>query len=203
MKVLKILGVIIGILLLAYLVLYMAGPDKVHVERSLTIDASAEELYNELNKFDTYNEWSSWYEKDPNADYSIEGPASGVGAKFSWVSEKPDVGSGSMTIDSVDQNSMILYRMQFGFPGEQYARFIFEEEGDGTLVTWTYEEEPISFVKAMYVFMDMEEMLGPDYEKGLSNLKSYMESKPAPEPEMSEEMMESDSTAMDSTVMEE
>ncbi|MTI20876.1 hypothetical protein E1176_07575, partial [Fulvivirga sp. RKSG066] len=142
------------------------------------INASPSTIYSELNGFETYNEWSVWYEKDPAAKYTIEGPDTGVGAKFLWESDSSDVGNGSMTIEEVEENKMILYRMQFGFPGEQFARFIIEPEGSGaSKVTWTYEEKPASFGKAMYAFMDMEDFLGPDYEKGLKKLKDYIESK--------------------------
>lgn len=176
------------------------GPDEVYIERSININASPATIYDELIGFENFSERSAWYDKDPNAEYTISGPAKGIGAKMSWKSEKPDVGSGSITVEAVDKDKMVLYRMNFGFPGEQFARFILTPQENGTKVTWTYEEKPESFVKAMYVFVDMESMLGPDYEKGLKKLKNFIEknNKPVPE-EVAEETLsiDSDTTNMD------
>jgi len=197
MKLIKVLGVIFIALLLFVAITYFMGPDEVYIERSININAAPTTIYDELISFENFSERSAWYDKDPNAEYTISGPSKGVGAKMSWKSEKPDVGSGSMTIEEVEKDKMVLYRMNFGFPGEQFARFILTPEGNSTKVTWTYEEEPESFVKAMYVFMDMESMLGPDYEKGLKKLKDYIEKNEQSVPEeVAEEtqLINSDST---------
>lgn len=180
MKVIKVLGALIGIIIVAILILYAIGPSKVYMERSININASPAAIYNELNSFKTFNEWSPWHKKDTLAQYTIDGPAYGPGAHFTWVSDNPNVGSGSMTIDSVQDNEMILNRMDFGY-GISYARYKIEEQSDqsGTKLTWTYEEDPAFMNRVVWVFMDIEDVVGNEYEQGLQDFKTFMEAKPA------------------------
>ena len=205
MKALKILGVIIGILLLIGFILYLVGPDEYHLERSVTINAPAPVIYQELNSYKNNNEWSPWAEKDPNAKYTYEGPSEGVGTKMIWSSEKEEVGDGSMWIVENTPNKMVNNRMTFGsYPGEPYARFELEDAGQGsTKVTWTYEEDLQGIAPIFGVFFDLETMLGPDYEKGLNNLKAYIENKTTSQtPLETDDTIEADSTETDSIVSE-
>ena len=70
-------------------------PDSAHVERTITINRPASEVFAVLNSYRRFNDWSPWATKDPNAKYTITGPAAGVGAKMSWVGDPKTVGSGS------------------------------------------------------------------------------------------------------------
>src|SRR6185369_4996774 len=127
-------------------------------------------------------------EKDPNTTASLEGPESGVGAKMSWQSK--ELGNGSQWIIESEQDKHIKFGMQFAdFGGTYTADFILEPTDGGTKVTWTYDGDVSGagmasslMGKIMNQFMDG--MLGPDYEKGLSNLKTLAESQsqqnPAP-----------------------
>ncbi|MDX1629329.1 MAG: SRPBCC family protein [Fulvivirga sp.] len=179
MKIFKVFGAIIGIIILAVVILYFTGPNEVNFERSTQINAAPAAVYKELNSFETFNEWSPWYQRDTAAEYTIDGPAYGPGAHFSWVSENPNVGSGSMTIRESKENEMILYQMDFGMMGKPYSRYLIEEvKGGVTKLTWTYEDDG-AVTRMMSAFMDLEEMVGPDYEQGLENFKQYMESRPA------------------------
>ncbi|GAA0194592.1 SRPBCC family protein [Fulvivirga kasyanovii] len=182
MKALKVIGVILGILILIGLILYLSGPDKYYMERSIVINASPAVVYDELNSYENFNKWSPWFTKDPNTKYTYEGPKTGVGTKMTWTSDHKEVGTGSMWIVENEENKMVNSRMAFGgYPGEPNARFVLEDAENGaTKVTWTYEEELHGIAPAFAVFFDLESMLGPDYEKGLSDLKTYIESKPAP-----------------------
>ncbi|MBL6447852.1 GyrI-like domain-containing protein [Fulvivirga sp. 29W222] len=180
MKALKVIGVLMGILILIGIILYLSGPDKYYLERSIVINESPAAIYNELNSYKNFNKWSPWFTKDPNTKYNYDGPETGIGTKMSWVSEHKEVGSGSMWIVENEENKMVNSRMAFGdYPGEPNARLIIEDVGDGTSkVTWTYEEELHGIAPVFGIFFDLETMLGPDYEQGLSSLKTYIESKP-------------------------
>lgn len=191
MKVFKILGVIIGLIIVGILILYAIGPKKVYMERSIEINASPAAVYDELNSFETFNQWSPWYKKDTLAEYTMEGPAYGPGAHFSWSSQI--LGDGSMTIDSVHENKIILNRMNFGF-GDSYARYIIEEQEDqtGTKLTWTYEENPAFQNRIIYAFVDIEDMIGSDYEEGLRDFKTFMEAKSARDTDLGIEVVETE-----------
>ena len=177
MKALKVTGVVLGILLLIGLILYISGPDRYYLERSIVIEASPSVVYQELNSYKNFNQWSPWFSKDPDTKYLYEGPEKGVGTKMNWTSDNKDVGDGSMWIIGNEENKMVNSRMSFGsYPGEPNARFLLEGvDDDNTKVTWTYEEELHGISPLFAVFFDIEKMLGPDYEKGLDNLKVYIE----------------------------
>ncbi|UII27107.1 SRPBCC family protein [Fulvivirga maritima] len=173
MKTGKVLLSILGVILLLAAILLITGPSKVHMDRSITINAPKEKVYSTINNMKKFNEWSPWYEMDPSAKYSFEGPDSGVGAKMTW--ESAEVGSGAMWIVDAEDNKKVDMQMDFGFGGETHALLILKPTDEGTLVTWTYEEKPGMIARMMYHFIDLEAVLAPDYEQGLKKLKSNLE----------------------------
>src|SRR4051794_3284656 len=98
-----VLSYIKGALLL--LVIGLAGfmafvatlPDDFTVSRSVTVDASREQLFPWINNLHKSHEWSPWTKLDPNAKFTFEGPEEGPGAIFSWVGNDK-MGEGKMTI---------------------------------------------------------------------------------------------------------
>ena len=50
-------------------------------------------------------------------------------------------------------------------------------DGPGTRVTWTMSGQNNFMGKAMSLFMDMDKMIGKDFEKGLASLKEVVEKK--------------------------
>ena len=81
--ILKYLGLLIVVVVaIAYIL-----PGSVKVQRETVIDAAPGEVFALVNSFENFNQWSPWYEKDPDGDYQIEGPEQGVGARMTWASE--------------------------------------------------------------------------------------------------------------------
>ncbi len=85
-------GVVVLLVCIAFFL-----PNSAHVERSMTIVRPSSEVFAILNSFRRFNEWSPWFDIDPQAKYTTSGPGSGVGAKSSWAGNK-DVGNGSQEI---------------------------------------------------------------------------------------------------------
>jgi hypothetical protein len=57
------------------------------------------------------------------------------------------------------------------------AEFDLQPKGDATDVTWAMHG-PMPFIsKVMCVFFDLDKMVGPDFEKGLAQLKAVSEAK--------------------------
>lgn len=94
MKILKIIGIIILVVLVIGLGVIVFGPSEVHLKREVSINAPVEAVFREVNSFKTFDEFSAWSEVDTTAKIIIEGPTSGVGAKYSWDSEDPSLGKG-------------------------------------------------------------------------------------------------------------
>ncbi len=175
MKALKVIGIVIVFIgiLIAGSIFFL--PDTTHMERSAEINASPEQVYRELVSYRNFNKWSPWFEKDTTTQYQFEGPAFGVGSRLSWISE--ELGNGSMEIVGVSDTSVTSLMKFDGFDSSPTATWIVSSMQGGTKITWTYDESGMSgFGKILGSVMDM--FLGPDYERGLSNLKSWVESGP-------------------------
>lgn len=183
---------------LILLVTYFIIPSEAQMERTVVIEASAEKVFPHVSSLKKMQDWSPWVGIDPNAEYTFEGPDSGVGAKMSWSSEDPNVGNGKQEIVEVVEFSKVNTKMEFeGFGGETHSAILLEPEGEGTKVTWTYESTDQNGI-ARFFMLGVDGMLGPSYEEGLGKLKSLVESMPDEEPEMMEmPMEETDTTAVD------
>src|SRR5690242_20234947 len=72
-------------------------PNEFRVERSATIAASPDAVFEHVNDFRKWEAWSPWAKLDPTAKNSFEGTESGKGAVFKWVGNDK-VGEGAMTI---------------------------------------------------------------------------------------------------------
>ncbi len=178
MKALKIIGIIILTVVIIAGIAASLQPSQGHIEKSIVISAAPATIYQELNTFKNFTAWAPWAKMDPAAQYTYEGPESGVGAKMSW--DGREVGKGSQWIEESVENQKIKNGLSFeGYEGKAYAEFIFTPEGEDTKVTWTYDGTNDGIMgKAMW--MVMRTFLDSQYEQGLRDLKSYVESMPAP-----------------------
>ncbi len=173
MKVLKIILIII-VVIVGGAAIYMATLDgKYDVNRSVYIDATPEMVYAEVSDFKTWPEWSSWFEKDETMKAEFGDPSQGVGATYSWTSENQ--GSGDMVILEAEPGKSMKTQINFGGMGSSNGYWMFEPKDGGTQVTWGFKGEMPFFFRFMAANMD--EGVGPDFEKGLSNLKENIESR--------------------------
>ena len=148
--------------------------EHIHLERSTTIDASKDFVYEHVSTFAGMNEWSPWTEKDPEMTSSIEGEDGAIGTVYKW-SGNDDVGVGSQTITELG-DGMIKTHMVFEGMGEADATIQLTEADGKTTATWHYDQD-VTFPGTIFMmFVDMEEMLGPDYQKGMDKLKELVES---------------------------
>jgi len=159
-----ILAVVVGLFL----------PAKTHVERSATIAAPPATVFAAVNSFKDFNSWSPWYEMDPKAEYKLEGPESGVGAKTSWKSEK--LGSGSQTITASEPDKKVTVALDFGDMGLATATYTLTPDGTGTKLTWGLDTEHGWNLAERYMgFFLFDGFVGKDYERGLAKLKAKLE----------------------------
>jgi hypothetical protein len=168
--------VIIGLVTLIALVVVIGFllPRQVHVERSIVINAPQSQLFEALNSFKRFNEFSPWAALDPNTQYTYEGPESGVGARMSWVSNDSDLGSGTNEI--VESKAPDLIRTKLDFGGQlAEAAFRFEPAAGGTRVTWGFDGDLGNNPVMRFVGLMFDKWIGSDYEKGLARMKQVME----------------------------
>lgn len=176
MRVLKIIGAIVGVLIVLFFGIAMFLPSEVHIERSLLIPASSEVVFNEVNDLRKWKEWSPWHEMDPEMEITYEGFLMGEGASYSWESEV--LGDGKLSITESHPNQYIATDMHFTEQGSAMGYYRFESIEGGTLVTWGMETDMGNNPFSKYMGLMMDGMVGDDFEKGLQNLKAHVESLP-------------------------
>src|SRR5262249_48690119 len=144
---------------------------------SASIKAPPEKIFPLIDDFLKWHTWSPWENKDPNMKRIFDATStSGKGATYSWEGNK-DVGQGSMEIvESVAPSKMKL-KLDFVKPFEahNFVDFALTPAGDTTNVTWTMTGPAPYLSKVMQVFMDMDSMVGKDFEAGLANMKATAE----------------------------
>ena len=174
-KVLAAVGGVIVLAVVGFVAAVSMQPATTHVERSVVIEATPADIFPYANDFTLWQQWDPWGPKDPNQVTEISDPASGVGASMSWTSEIN--GSGSMTIKESVENEKVIQDLEFKEPWESQALagVHIAPEGEATKVTWTLDTQNNFGAKMAGLFMDMDEMVGADYEAGLASLKDVAE----------------------------
>ncbi len=168
----KFLVALVALIVLAVAVGFLL-PDRIHIERNTIIQAPASAVFPYLNNYRLFNSWSPWAMKDPNTRYTYTGPESGVGAKLSW--DGKELGQGSQQIIESEVDRRVRVTLDFGEMGQATATYTLQAEGDGTKLTWAFDEEFGQNLLARYFGLVLEKFLGPDYEQGLANLKAVVE----------------------------
>jgi|SRR5215213_469668 len=178
MRFLKRLAVGLLLLFAAFAVVVWFQPDDYRLTRQTMIAAPAPAVFAQVNDLRKWDDWSPWAKLDPNAKVTFSGPQAGPGATFQW-SGNDKVGAGTMSITESKPNERIATRTDFAkpFAGTSHSDFIFSPVGDQTNVIWTMSGKQNFIGKAMCLVMSMEAMLGPDFEKGLAQLKQVSEGK--------------------------
>jgi len=172
---LKIILVAVVMLLAAILIYATTRPDTLHVERAIDIKASPEKIFALINDFKQWDAWTP-YNKDPAMKKTYSANASGKGAQYAWEGNK-EVGRGEITItDTTPPREIVLaLHMIQPFEGHNHVVFSLDAKGDTTTVTWTLEDKHTYFMKVMSLFLNLDKMIGGDFEMGLAKLKTVAE----------------------------
>lgn len=166
----------IAALLIALTTVGLFLPATAHVERHIQIAAPPATVFALVNDFRRINEWSPWLATDPNALYTISGPTRGVGATLSWSGQI--VGQGSQTIIDSEAHFRVASSLDLGGQGQALSSFELLRNEQGTSVIWSFENEFGMNLVGRYFGLLLDGIVGPDYEKGLSNLKTMAENLP-------------------------
>jgi len=173
--VIKILiGLAVVIVLLV--VVIASRPSAFTVVRSTTISAPAEVPFERVNDFRAWQSWSPWEKKDPQMKRTYGDKTAGVGATYAWAGNG-NVGEGKMTIERSDRPSVVGIKLEFfkPFAGTNTATIAFAPVAEGTKVTWTMDGKYNFITKGMSLVMNMDKMIGNDFEAGLAAIKAESE----------------------------
>lgn len=173
---LKKILIAVAVLLVGLVGLIATRPADFKLERNAKIGAPADVVFAQLNDFHNWKAWSPWEGKDPAQVTKFEGAESGVGAAYFW-SGNDDVGEGRMTITESKPSELVNIKLEFlkPFAATNTTIFTLKSGAEGTEVNWAMSGKNDFMGKAVSLIMDMEKMVGPDFEKGLEKLKEVSE----------------------------
>jgi uncharacterized protein YndB with AHSA1/START domain len=173
---LKIAIVVVVLLIAGVLILAALKPDVFRVERSASIKAPPEKVYALINDFKAWTIWSPWEKKDPAMKRSYGAVTTGKGATYGWDGNN-NVGQGSMEITDAVAASKIELKIDFVKPMEGHNTIVFTltPQGEMTQVNWSMQGSTPFIGKIFHVFMNMDKMVGGDFEAGLANLRAAAE----------------------------
>jgi hypothetical protein len=175
---LKILGIVVLVVVIAVagVLIYAATkPDSFRVERSISIKAPPDKIMARVADLRGWTAWSPYEKKDPGMKRTYAGAPAGKGAIYEWDGNK-EVGHGRMEILEATPSKVVI-KLDFVTPFEAHntAEFTARPNGEGTAVTWAMYGPSPYVAKVMQTVMNMDRMIGKDFEAGLQSLKSVAE----------------------------
>jgi uncharacterized protein YndB with AHSA1/START domain len=175
-EIIVVIAIILAIAIAVVLGLASTKSNILRVQRSITINAPPERIFPLISDFHQWRHWSPYEQKDPAMKRTYDGAANGKGAIYAWDGDK-NVGSGRMEILEATPSQKIVIKLDFftPFEGHNTAEFTMLPQGDGTHVTWLMHGPARFMTKLIQVFMNLDNMIGKDFEAGLANLKKVSE----------------------------
>jgi hypothetical protein len=173
---LKKLLIAIAVIVVVLVSVVAMQPPTYVVSRTISIAAQLPDAYGLVNDFHKWDSWSPWATLDPGMKVTYEGRSSGSGAGYYWTGNDK-VGEGRMTIlESTGQQIRIKLEFIKPFAQTSITEFAFSDTANTTSVTWAMKGENSFVDKGVCLFMGgMDKMIGPDFERGLAQLKTVTE----------------------------
>jgi carbon monoxide dehydrogenase subunit G len=173
---LKTITIIVVVLIAALLVYAATRPDIFRVKRATNIKAPPEKIFALIDDLHRWGAWSPYEKKDPTMKRTYSGAANGTGAVYEWEGDK-NVGKGRMEITESSPPFKVMIKLDFVKPFETHniVEFTLDAQGDSTNVTWDMHGPAPFMSKVIGIFINMDSMVGKDFETGLANLKTVAE----------------------------
>jgi len=174
-KIFKWTGLALSLFAIGVFTVAWTKPDAFQVQRTITINAPQQAVFELVNDYRNWSAWSPWEKKDPNMKRTFSGPVAGEGARYTWDGSG-EVGKGSMLITQ-STPARIALNLDFEKPFEGHNKVVFAMESKGltTDVTWSMEGPSTFITKVIQVFCNMDAMIGAEFEKGLADMKAAAE----------------------------
>jgi len=170
-----IAAIMIGAALVTLLIVAAAKPATFRIERSVSMEAPPARIAGHITDFHRWRDWSPWEKLDPGMQRTYDGAAAGEGASYAW-SGNGKAGAGRMRITHAEpQRVAISLDFEKPFRASNVAQFTLTPVGGDTLVTWTMTGPQTLLSKLMHTVIDMDKLVGRDFEAGLQNLKAVCE----------------------------
>jgi len=173
------ISIALAVIVVGLVVVVATRPSEFRVARTVTMSAPAPAVFAQVNDFHNWEAWNPWGKIDPAMKQAYEGAPAGTGAVYTWAGNN-EVGEGRMTIIESRPSELIQIKLEFfkPFAATNTAEFTFKPEGNQTAVTWSMFGEKNFMAKAVHLFMNMDKMIGGQFENGLASMKSIVEGAP-------------------------
>jgi uncharacterized protein YndB with AHSA1/START domain len=171
-----ILAAALAVAIAIVLVYAATRPDAFVVRRETSVAAPAERVFALVNDFHRWSAWSPYEKMDPAMTRAYSGQPSGIGAIYQWTGNSK-VGAGRMEILEATSPGRIAIKLDFikPFEGHNTAEFTMEPDGGATKVVWAMRGSSPFVMKVMSLFLNMDRLVGRDFETGLANIKQIVE----------------------------
>ena len=178
---LKKILIALAAILVVFAIVVALQPADFRITRSITIAAPPATVFAQVNDFHQWEAWSPWAKLDPAMKSLYDGPTEGPGTIYTWAGNSK-VGKGRMTITDSHPHDLVRIQLEFLEPmtATNTAEFTFKAEGGQTLVNWTMTGANNFMGKGFNLVMNMDKMVGGDFEKGLAQMKARLEAAPKP-----------------------
>ena len=165
------IGIAVLVVLAALGIVIATRPAHFRVERSALVHAPPAAVFPLIDDFHNWPKWSPWEKLDPNMKKTFSGAPAGTGAQYAWAGNDK-AGEGRMTIMDSKPSELVSVKLEFlkPFAATNLATFKLTPSGADTQLTWSMEGENGFVAKAFCMVMDMDAMVGKDFEEGLANL---------------------------------
>jgi hypothetical protein len=176
---LKIILIALAVIIVVLAIVIAIQPGDFRVARSATMSAPPQVIFAQVDDLRKWEAWNPWQKVDPAMKLTFAGPPAGPGASYSWAGDK-NVGEGRLTITESRPNDLVRIKLEFmkPFAATNIATFTFKPKGNQTAVTWSMEGKNNYFAKALHLVMNMDRMVGGEFEKGLADMKKVAEAAP-------------------------
>ena len=173
---------VLVVAVLALLAYASTRPPTFRIERSTRIAAPMLQVAEQIDDFRAWQKWSPWENIDPSLQRTFSGADAGVGAVYEWTGSGK-AGAGRMEITDMrsgPERGLISIKLDFfkPFKASNTAEFVMTPTDAGTDLSWAMFGPSPFISKLMGVFMDMDKMVGKDFEAGLVALKRNAEQAP-------------------------
>jgi len=178
MKIVILIIIVILSLIFLFLFLAMLTKRKYSVARDVVINKTKDSVFEYIKLLKNQDNFSVWASMDPNMKKEYRGTDGNVGFISAWDSENKNVGKGEQEILKVIDGERVDYEIRFIKPFEStsIASIITETINESqTKVTWKFSSGMKYPMNIMLLFINMEKMIGNDFDKGLQRLRSILE----------------------------
>ena len=176
-----LIAILAFIVLLAAVVVVLAFTvsGNYKVEREISINKPKSEVFSYIKMLKNQNDWGPWARKDPNMKVEYRGTDGAPGFVSAWKSDNDQLGEGEQEIKKIVEGERIDTELRFKqpFAATNDSYMLTEATGENqTKVRWGFAGSVPRPFNVMCLFMDMDKMVGDEFQEGLNTLKTKLES---------------------------